>query len=207
MSGTSRRGNDDDREIDRVGNVADGRVGPNAGDRCRGRMHRVHRPLEAVLEQVAEQLVADLPRLAARTDHRDRTRCEQPGDRRRLRLALPGFDDADRNRRRRDREARPGSCPRSKCRSASQPASVKTFSIFAFPGSVSARNVVIPFARGDPGEVLEQQAWRAPAAADRRQPRTRPRLRRARSGRSARRRRCRRRSARPAPCGRRSRST
>ena len=101
-----RRGHDDDREVDRVGNV-ERRVGyaRTPRDRCRRRVHRVDRTVEPVREQVAEQLVADRARSAARADHRDRTRREQPRHRRRLGVPFALLDRRDRARRRLDREA------------------------------------------------------------------------------------------------------
>ena len=49
------------------------------------------------------------------------------------------------------------------CARLFQPASANTLSICGLSGNVSAMNVVMPFDRGDDGEVLEQQ--RAEAAA------------------------------------------
>ena len=74
----------DDREIDRSGNVEHRRVGRTARDRRRVRIDRVHDARETVAEEVPQHLVADLARLPARADHRDRARREQPRDRRRL---------------------------------------------------------------------------------------------------------------------------
>ena len=53
------------------------------------RVHRVDRSGEVAGEQVAEHLVADRPRPAARADHRDRAGREQPADRPGLRDLLP----------------------------------------------------------------------------------------------------------------------
>ena len=97
----------DERDVDRVGDVEDARVGAHARDRHRGRVHRVHRALEVVREQVAEQLVADRARAPARADDRDRTRREQPRRRRALGARLARFDRRDRVRRRFDREPHP----------------------------------------------------------------------------------------------------
>ncbi len=76
--GNGRGGYDDHREVDRVGNVQHGCVRPHARDRRRGRVHGIHRPLELVTEQVAEQLVADRALFSARANDRDRRGGKQP---------------------------------------------------------------------------------------------------------------------------------
>ena len=89
MSATDSRGNGDDREIDVVGHVEDGRIGADAGHRGRVRVDRVHRTGEVAGQQVPEHLVADRPRAAAGPDHRDGAGREQPPDGARLRDLLP----------------------------------------------------------------------------------------------------------------------
>ena len=195
---------DDEREVDRVGDVEDARVGAHARDRHRGRVHRVHRALEVVREQVAEQLVADRARAPARADDRDRTRREQPRRRRALGAGLARFDRRDRVRRRFDRESHPHRAVDE--RPLRGPARVREH--VQHPRVVrqrvrgERRDAVRP---GDHREVLEQQGARARGPAGRPAPRTRPRPRRRRCGRSARPRRCRRRAGRRAPCAGRSR--
>ncbi len=95
---------DDQRDVDRVGNVEDARVRAHARDRHGGRVDRIHRSLEVVREQVAEQLVADRARVTARADDRDRTRRQDARRRRGFRALLACLDRRDRIVGRLDRE-------------------------------------------------------------------------------------------------------
>ena len=95
---------DDQRDVDRVGNVEDARVRAHARDRHGGRVDRIHRALEVVREQVAEQLVADRARVTARADDRDRTRRQDARRRRGFCALLACLDRRDRIVGRLDRE-------------------------------------------------------------------------------------------------------
>ena len=98
---------DDDCEVDDVGNLEKRGIRPHAGDRHRRGIHGIHRPLETERQQVAEELVADGAGMPAGTDHRDRARRHQPGDRRALGVPLSTLDRIDRLRRRVDVEPNP----------------------------------------------------------------------------------------------------
>ena len=73
LSGRDR----DDREIDRFGNVGDARPGAQAFDLGRRRMHGHDSASEAARDQVVQNLGADLPAGAVRTDDRHASRLEE----------------------------------------------------------------------------------------------------------------------------------
>ena len=74
---------DDDREIDRTGDVGHSRIGGQAADLQRGRVHRHDRAGEAGGDQVVEDFGSDLAALAVGADDRDDAGLEERLHRRR----------------------------------------------------------------------------------------------------------------------------
>ena len=72
----------EDGEVDVAGDVRDRRVGLNAGDRRRLRVHRIGDAVEAGLEDVAEELAADRATTGRGADDRHRARREERPQRR-----------------------------------------------------------------------------------------------------------------------------
>ena len=76
----------DHREVDGPVDVGQAAVAASSLDFRRGRVHRIDGPGEAGRKQVVEDLRADLPALAAGSDHGHRAGLEEPGHRCRGRL-------------------------------------------------------------------------------------------------------------------------
>ena len=84
-----RCGYRDDRKLDRIGNLENARVRPNAVDVMRIRVDRIERAVQSGSQQIPEDGVADLALMAARADDRDRGRVQQPRDGPRVSALLP----------------------------------------------------------------------------------------------------------------------
>ena len=70
-------GDDDDRQVDRIGDIAHTGERPAAADLRRARVHRDDRAREAGPEQVVEDFGSDAPALPVRADDRDHPRREE----------------------------------------------------------------------------------------------------------------------------------
>src|SRR5581483_765838 len=79
----------DDGQVDVVGDLEHGRVGPHPADVGRLRVDRIDRPLEITVEEVAEDLVADAARRLPGADDGDRPGGEEAADGPGLGLVLP----------------------------------------------------------------------------------------------------------------------
>ena len=97
-----RCGYRDDRKLDRIGNVENARVRPNAVDVMRVRVDRIERAVQPGAQQIPEDGVADLALIAARADDRDRGRVQQPRDGPGVGALLPLAHDRLGQRGRRD---------------------------------------------------------------------------------------------------------
>ena len=71
-----RRGDGDDGQVHRSGDVCDGCVGSPAGDGLRVRVDRIDRPAERAGHEIADDRPADAHPPARGADHRDRGRLE-----------------------------------------------------------------------------------------------------------------------------------
>ena len=75
--GARLRRRDDDREVDRLADRGDGRIGLDAEDRRPGRVDRVDRAAERRGQQVPQDRPPDRPFLLGGADDRDRARMEE----------------------------------------------------------------------------------------------------------------------------------
>ncbi len=90
-----RRGHDDHGQIDRAGDVPDGRVGGHGLDDIRSRVDRVHGTVESGDQEVVEDFPSDRPPGAGCPDHRDRAGGEERPHRRNGGGLLPAFEALD----------------------------------------------------------------------------------------------------------------
>ena len=174
-SSTAPAGSETDGDVDRLRDLRDRAVRPNAGDWLPVPVHGVRGAREVPGEDVAEQLAADRAAPPRGADHRDARAARRTGaatpSRRRGRAPRPARGTAPSSR---SGTAPPARLPRA-LGSARSPTASKTPSMLRLSAITSATKCSIPTFRRAIGEPLEQS--RAdPAASDaRRRLRTRPR--------------------------------
>ena len=148
--GDLRRGNDDDREVDRVGNLEHVGYARTPATEIDDGFTGYTGPSNPYASRLRNSSWPIVPAVAARADHRDRTRREQPRDRRRLRVALARFDHAD--RRRSSARSRSARGPFPVEMALGRPARVGEHvqHLRCCPAACRPTNVVMPFARAMP---------------------------------------------------------